>query len=229
MLAPSPPRPAARPGSVLLVDDDRLFAEALTRALKLAGVRVVGSAGCGRDAVDALVAFDPTTALIDLCLPDGSGRALGREMRGRAPDLRLVALSTHEDRAMLRTLPRAGFIGCVSKQSGIDRIVAALDPCEPAGVWEVTLPARAERTAREADLERLTRREREVLSLLSQGFRSQMIADHLAVEMTTVRSHVQTILTKLQVHSRFEAVALMGAADTVLAPDHFRSLARILA
>jgi DNA-binding NarL/FixJ family response regulator len=208
VLAPTPTHRAVPLGSVLLVDDDRLFTEALERALTFAGVQVAGSAASGGEAMDALGALSPTAALIDLRLPDGPGLAFGRQMRSRIPGLRLVALSTDEDRAVLRTLPRAGFSGCVSKQSGVARIVAALNPCERAGVWEATGPARTERTARDADLDRLTRREREVLSLLSQGFRSQLIAERLEVELTTVRSHVQMILTKLQVHSRFEAVVL---------------------
>lgn len=166
----------------------------------------MGNAPCGRDALELTGQVEPAAVLIDLCLPDGPGLDLGRRMLARRPGLHLVGLSTDEGRAVVPGLARAGFGGCVSKHSGIARIIAALRP-GGAGVWETIEPwrrASASPTGH-AGLERLTRRERKVLALVAQGLRSQTIADHLDVELNTVRSHVQMILSKLQVHSRFEA------------------------
>jgi DNA-binding NarL/FixJ family response regulator len=154
----------------------------------------------------------PELVLMDIGLPDRSGLALGRQILAELPLTKIVALTVLDDEDSVQEAQRIGFCGYLSKQSDPGQFNRTI-----AGVMDgqVIFPQRARRQSvgRGVDSEvellsqQLTNREIEVLQLLSEGKSSRQIAERLRVSPNTVRTHVQGILTKLQVHSRLEAAA----------------------
>ena len=167
-------------------------------------------------AIEAADTHDPELILIDVGLPDRSGIDAGAEILRDHADMKLVALTALADPGAVREAIAAGFSGYLTKDTQAEAFVHALQ-----GVMDgqIVVPQRLGRGAvsqngsngsqgNEGLLARqLTPRELEVLQLLAQGAASTEIARRLGVSPNTVRTHVQGILTKLQVHSRLEAAA----------------------
>jgi len=194
----------------LIIDDHLLFAEAIKPALAAEGVEVLGVATSGAEGLRAVAEHRPDLVLVDLGLPDQSGLSVGRAIAAEHPETKVVALTALEDPRAVRDAVRAGFHGYVTKDTSTSRFVQAV---RSALAGQVVYPRRlAMRGARTAEEEtarllasQLTSREREVLALLARGATGREIAARLAISPNTVRTHVQSILTKLQVHSRLEA------------------------
>lgn len=197
---------------VLIVEDQMLFAEAIEVALRKRDVEVVGIARTGESALDLVEATQPDVVLLDIGLPGESGLTVGREMLERHPDLKVLALTAITDGRTAREALRAGFSGYLTKDTDIGRLVRAI---HAAIAGEVTIPKRLARQAvggRGDDpvavmAAQLTERERDVLALLAEGADSDTVAERCRISRNTVRTHVQSILSKLNVHSRLEAAA----------------------
>jgi DNA-binding NarL/FixJ family response regulator len=197
---------------VLVVEDQMLFAEAIEVALGKRDVDVVGIACTGESALDLVETTQPNVVLLDVGLPGEDGLTIGREMLERHPDLKVLALTAITDGRTAREALRAGFSGYLTKDTDIGRLVRAI---HAALAGEVTIPKRLARQAaggRPDDpvaimAAQLTERERDVLTLLAEGADSETVAERCRISRNTVRTHVQSILSKLNVHSRLEAAA----------------------
>jgi two-component system, NarL family, nitrate/nitrite response regulator NarL len=197
---------------VLIVDDHTLFAEAIRSAFEAVGVKVVGMLTEGRLAVESVRREQPDVVLLDIGLPDQSGLVVGEEIHEAFPDVALVALTALEDPRMVTEALRIGFRGYITKNMPVARFLRAV---QTAVDGQVVIPQSLafNRFGRASDGDdlvavsagQLTAREREVLALLVQGLNGSLIARRLSISGNTVRTHVQSILTKLQVHSRLEA------------------------
>jgi DNA-binding NarL/FixJ family response regulator len=189
------------------------------------GLDVVGVAADGREAVELAARAEPTIALVDVGLPDQSGLAVGRQILKVCPDVYLIGLTALDDQRLVEEAVRSGFRAYVMKDTDLDTLVTSIDAVIRG---ELVLPERAPKgnwsrpsaPDRETGLlvRQLTPREREVLVLLAEGAASKEIAARLGVSANTVRTHIQSILTKLQVHSRLEAAAFAirsGVVDAV--------------
>jgi DNA-binding NarL/FixJ family response regulator len=197
----------------LIVDDHRLFAEAVSPILERLGFEV-SSAVDAREAAAQVSATRPSLIVIDIGLPGEDGLSLGRRLLEEDGDLTVIAVTAADDPGLATTCLQAGFQGFVTKDTSVPRferaVRAALD-------GQAVIPKRLiprmggsdPEIAGSADLlaRHLTPREREVLSLLVAGANGREIASRLVISANTVRTHVQSILTKLQVHSRLEAAA----------------------
>jgi DNA-binding NarL/FixJ family response regulator len=156
----------------------------------------------------------PDVALVDIRVPDSGGIEAGRRIIRDHPLAKVLALTAQEDAGVFAAASQAGFHGWVLKDGSVSQLVGSI-----RGVLEgrIALPPRGTQrpgkvqspAERDAALlaQHLTRREREVLSLLVEGESSQSISHSLSLSPHTVRTHIQNILTKLQVHSRFEAAS----------------------
>lgn len=212
---------------VLIVEDLTLFAEAVQMALRGLGVDVVGTAHSGHDGLELLSSTRPDVVLLDIGLPDRSGLALGREMLQRCPGVKILALTAHHDRHLARDALRAGFSGYLTKDTDMGRLRRAI---EAAFSGEVMIPSRFPRqatdgrTGDEVSLmaSQLTDQERVVLGLLAEGADSPMIAERLDISRHTVRTHIQSIFAKLNVHSRLEAATLAARHGIVAVGDDRR-------
>jgi DNA-binding NarL/FixJ family response regulator len=167
----------------------------------------------------------PDVALVDIRVPDSGGIEAGRRIIRDHPLAKVLALAAQEDASALTAASQAGFHGWALKDGSVSQLVGSI-----RGVVEgrIAQPLRgAQRLGqvqspaeRDAALlaQHLTRREREVLSLLVEGATSQAISNSLSLSPHTVRTHIQNILTKLQVHSRFEAASFAVRFGLVLEP-----------
>ncbi|MGH2757910.1 MAG: response regulator [Actinomycetota bacterium] len=213
----------------LLVDDHELFAEAIRWSLEEGGMDVVGTAGTVEEGFDAFIRLDPDVALVDLYLPDGDGIELGKKILDRSTTTKVIAVTGSDEPAKIKEALRCGFSGYITKSTTLARFVEAI---ESAVNGQVVIPQRAARAvagamtpeAEQADLlaKQLTNREVDVLRLLVRGASSIEIARELTVSPNTVRSHVQNVLTKLQVHSRLEAAAF-AVQNGVVKTNGYRS------
>ena len=198
---------------MVVVEDQMLFAEAIEVALRRRDVDVVGIARTGEAALELVEATRPDAVLLDVGLPGESGLTVGREMLGRDPDLKVLALTALADGRTAQEALRAGFSGYLTKDTDTGRLVRAI---RAAVEGEVTIPKRLAKQAvggRNDDpvaimAAQLTERERYVLALLAEGADSRTVAERCRISRNTVRTHVQSILSKLNVHSRLEAAAL---------------------
>jgi two-component system nitrate/nitrite response regulator NarL len=197
---------------VLIVDDHKLFAEAIRSALRVAGMDVTAVATSGRDGVERARAERPDVVLLDLGLPDGLGVAFGAKILEECPDTKVLAVTALSDPALLKEAMKAGFHGYLTKDTDIRRFVESINTVMSG---QVVIPHRLAAAAAESHgsedgnaqllAGHLTKRERSVLALLVQGASSDQIATFLSISPNTVRTHIQNVLTKLQVHSRLEA------------------------
>jgi DNA-binding NarL/FixJ family response regulator len=173
------------------------------------------------EALAAARAQHPDLVLVDIGLPDRSGISLGEQILQELPGTKVVALTAIEDASLVREALRVGFAGYITKDTEADKFVRSLRSVLGG---QVVVPASASRAvvgngsgSSDHDLiySQLTPRELEVLRLLVEGNSSREIAHALGVSPNTVRTHVQGILAKLQVHSRLEAAAFAVRHDLV--------------
>lgn len=195
-----------------MVDDHRLFVDVIRSVLEGHGIEILAVASSVEDGLASARREHPDVVLIDLGVSDGKGISLGRTIVGEFPETKVIALTALNDSKVVAEALRAGFAGFLTKDTPLTQFVAMI---EAATRGEVVIPQRlaaavvGARSAEErhASLlaEQLSPRERQVLTLLAEGASSENIARKLSVSPNTVRTHVQSILTKLQVHSRLEA------------------------
>ena len=197
---------------VMIVDDHELVRSGLEAVLGvISDVRLVGQAETGDEAVAMCDELRPDVVLMDLVMPHMDGVTATREILRRRPATKVLALTSFSDPAMIQEVLKAGAIGCLLKNVTCDDLASAIRRAhegaatlapEAAGVLinAVLTPPQPEVT--------LTRREREVLGLLAQGLTNTEIAARLVVSLSTVKTHVSSIIAKLGASSRTEAVAI---------------------
>ena len=185
------------------------------------GMESVDVVGNATEAIVAVREKRPDLVLVDIGLPDGHGIELGRAILEEAPGTKVVALTALEDEGAVQDALRSGLHGYLTKNSQPAQFQHALESiADGQTVFPHRLGRRPGRTNghRSSDellAEQLTAREIEVLQLLAEGASSAEMARQLAVSPNTVRTHVQGILSKLQVHSRLEAAAFAVRNDLV--------------
>jgi len=213
---------------LLVVDDHRALVEAMAhRFAAEPDFDVIATATSADDALRALAGREPDVALLDLDLAGADGVALGRELRQRRPALRLVAVTCSQQLDRLTDAVHTGFLGWVPKASRfavLADVVRAVVRGETRIPGELLTPllhefvtGREEQRRVHKRLAALTVREREVLQCMSDGLSREAIATKLMISPNTVRTHMQSILTKLRVHSSLAAVAACRSKPKPLA------------
>jgi DNA-binding NarL/FixJ family response regulator len=195
---------------VLVVEDHRMFAEALSAMLATQpGIEVVGSVGTAAGAVAEARRLAPTVVLMDYRLPDGEGTAAARTIRDERPATRVLILTASAEEALLREVIRAGCSGIVTKGRSVHDLVRAVRAA--ANGETVIAPQLLERVLSPAPADPptglLTEREIEVIRLTAEGLDTRELAQRLDVSVHTVRNHLQSCIRKLGVHSRTQAVS----------------------
>jgi two-component system, NarL family, nitrate/nitrite response regulator NarL len=194
-----------------------LFAEAIEAAVSALGMEVVGLEATAEGGLAAVERLDPDLVLLDIGLPDRNGIEVGRQIVATHPRIKVVVLTALEDPSTAREAIRAGFAGYITKGVRTEQFARAVRGLTAGQIVVHTgMGDGSGRATSSSDhLTRLTARELEVLQLLAEGTPSGAIAQRMGVSPNTVRTHVQGILTKLQVHSRLEAVAYATANGIV--------------
>jgi DNA-binding NarL/FixJ family response regulator len=202
---------------VLIIDDDDLMRAGLRGVLSSdASIEVVGEASDGRDAVYRTRLLQPDIVLMDVRMPDLDGISATRELLDAFPDVRVVIVTTFEQDDYIFGALRAGASGFLLKRTRPEELVAAvhtvaagdslLSPSVTSRVIERMAQQPASDVARDALLDELTPREREVLELVARGLSNGEIAAVLVVEESTVKTHVRRVLAKLGARDRVQAV-----------------------
>ena len=204
---------------MMLIDDHTSFREPLAFMLnREPDLVVVSQAGSLTEAREQLgdVKFEADVAIIDLELPDGSGVEFIDELREIRPRTLALVLSAYSNRILLARAIEAGAAGVMHKSSrlediidGVRRLRAGEQLLSQQDVIEaVRLISRQRREDREAELiiGKLTPREQEVLQALAEGLSDKEIAERLYIGIGTVRTHITSILAKLGVQSRLQAL-----------------------
>jgi two-component system response regulator DevR len=197
---------------VLICDDHVVVAQALAMLLGArADIEVVGVAGSVAEVCQLASASSPDVILMDYALPDGDGVAATAAIKALQPEVKVVMLTAFLDEEVLVAAIEAGCSGYVTKYKGAEELVTAVrlaadgEALVSADMLVRLLP-RLRRSHHGLGWN-LTPRERQVLELLAEGDTKEVIASRLLVSTNTVRNHIQNILTKLDSHSRLEAVA----------------------
>jgi DNA-binding NarL/FixJ family response regulator len=208
---------------VALVDDQAIVRAGLARILSPPdGFEVVAECISGREAIERLPALRPNVILMDVRMPDLDGITATARLRSSAAGSPVLVLTTFGEDEILWGAIEAGAAGFVLKDSSAEDLIAAVRAVAGGGAWfdpgvaprvleryrRVVAPA----TRDAARLELLTAREHDVLRLMARGATNAEIAASLYVAEATVKTHVGSIFTKLDVRDR--------AAAIVFAYDH---------
>ena len=192
------------PIHVLIVDDHAMVREGLKVLLEpLEYVAVVAVAVNGAEALAAARQHRPDVVLLDINLPDLSGIDVCQQLTAAQPGIKVLALTTFNERLYVTRMMQAGAAGYVLKNALPEELAEAITKVFAGKkyfseeVQNLLLQAPAEITATPL----LTRREKEVLAAIADGHTSQHIADTLCVSLLTIETHRRNLLTKFGVNN----------------------------
>ena len=200
---------------ILLVDDHRIVREGLASMLSTqADLRVVGEAATGREALASIQRLQPDIVLLDLEMPDLDGVAVLEQMQPAFSAARVIVLTAYGTEERILDAVRAGARGYLLKSAGLDEVLRAVRVVAEGGsLLEPTVTARLlgsmERMLKggKGNVEILTEREREILTLIARGFSNKAIGEELGLAERTIKFCATVIFRKLGVANRAEASA----------------------
>ncbi|HJP65673.1 MAG TPA: response regulator transcription factor [Actinomycetota bacterium] len=203
--------------SVLVVDDHRMFAEAIEMLLAgQDGIEILGTATTGEEAVDLASRQAPDVVLMDIDLPGIDGIETTKRVRQVAPGAQVIIITAFQEPGTIAAAIQAGASGYVPKTKAADELLTVI---RSAAAGEMVLPAgqlsailarvqqnQQNLTEAERRLADLTSRELQVLQSMADGKSTPDMARELFISPLTVQTHIKNILSKLDVHSKLEAV-----------------------
>jgi DNA-binding NarL/FixJ family response regulator len=195
---------------ILLVEDHTLLREGLRAMLSAcADFDVVGEAGDGLEAISQARKLQPDLVIMDISMPKMTGLEALREITRQHPKIKAIALTMHNTEEHLRDALRAGAVGYVLKTVSHGELIGAvrsvlagqryLSPQVAKPVIDGYLGQA--RPGEVTAWETLTAREREVLKMIAEGYKSREIADQLCISPSTVEKHRVNLMRKLDLHS----------------------------
>ncbi len=200
---------------LLLVDDHEIVRAGL-RMLFLAedDMDIVGEAGSGAEAIEAVKKLKPDVVLMDVAMPNIGGIEATRHIKQTHPDVAILAVTMYEDEQYFFEMLNAGASGYVPKRAAPDDLVSAIRVVYRGDVF--LYPSLAKLLVRDflnetkADTspsaDDLTPREKEVLILIAEGYTNREIAEDLVISIKTVDRHRENIMRKLAIHNRVQLV-----------------------
>ncbi len=193
------------PITVLLVDDQAIMLDGLEALLSRdPGLSVVGRAGNGKEAVASVAALDPDVVLMDISMPEMDGIEATRRIKKLSGTSRVLVLSMYNNKEFVRELMAAGASGYLLKNAGHEELHQAIRSVAEGRTY---LAAEVRKALEEGNVQlrhsvahgyqALTKREKEIISLIANGRSSQEIAEQLFLSIDTVNTHRKNILHKL--------------------------------
>jgi two-component system nitrate/nitrite response regulator NarL len=207
---------------VFIASHIRLYREALGRVLEVSKDTVlVGEAASAADTVEQVRRLTPDVALLDMAM--GDAFSVARHLGRSGGTSRIVALSMPESEAEVLNCAEIGIAGYVTRDASIDDMLAAIEAaargevhCSPkiaGSLFRRIAALSSTERASGNSAATLTARESQILKLLQQGMSNKMISRSLGIELPTVKNHVHSILAKLGIRRRTEAISLLYVRD----------------
>lgn len=199
----------------ILIADDHAIVRAGLRALIHAEteMELVGEASGGYETIELVEKNQPDVLVLDLSMPDLDGIAVTRSLKAKFPGLRILILTLHEDKALLKEAIKAGAAGYILKRAAESELVSAIRTIlrgdlyvDPSLVRTLIGEPRRAAPNSPAAKEALTPRETEILKLIVEGNTNRQIGEQLKISFRTVEGHRANIADKLGLHSRVELV-----------------------
>jgi DNA-binding NarL/FixJ family response regulator len=198
---------------VSIVEDNRGTRESLTELLGRAGMlSCVGAHSSGEEALAKIPLEEPDVVLMDINLPRMNGIECVARLKERLPKTQVLMLTTYDESDLIFDSLRRGASGYLLKNMSAAELVQAIEQVHAGGApmsmqiaRKVVSHFQQIKTPR-SEMEKLTRREHEILAALAKGFLYKEIADQLGISLSTVRAHLHAVYEKLHVQSRTEAV-----------------------
>lgn len=200
---------------VLIADDHAILRSGLRLLISSqTGMEVVGEAGDFDEAIRLATTLEPDVVTLDLSMPAGSGLKTIEKLRAAVPLLRIVVLTMHEDPSYVRLALAAGASGYLVKSTADTELISAIRAVHRGRMFidvrdsgSLMAPDVAGPGA-PAPIEMLSRREREVMTLVAEGHTNHAVAERLGLSTKTVESYRSRLMQKLGLKSRAELTRL---------------------
>jgi DNA-binding NarL/FixJ family response regulator len=198
---------------ILVVDDHSLFRDGIISLLEADGHQVVGQAGDGLAAIEAVGNLNPDLTLMDINMPGMNGIDALRQIKAYNPEAKVIMLTVSEDEVNLVNAIRAGADGYLLKHLNAKdflEMVNGLERGEAAITRSMTMRLLKHITTMDVEVDQtlLSERELEILQMVASGKSNRAVAEQLSISENTVKYHLKNILQKLGVSNRTEAVTL---------------------
>jgi DNA-binding NarL/FixJ family response regulator len=203
---------------VMIADDHPIVRDGLRKLLALEDdIDVVGEAGDGREVVERLEEFAPDVLLLDLRMPNMDGLGALQMMQHSTTKVKVIVLTASEDKNEFVQAMKLGCSGIVLKQTAPDLIVKSIRKVQAGEIWldshttaavmrQFASPQEiaAANGAKGRERSPLSAREREIVSLVAQGYKNKEMAEKMFISEQTVKNHLHNIFDKLGVSDRLE-------------------------
>lgn len=185
---------------LLIVDDHAVVRHGVKTACQARGFQVIAAVSSIAEARSAIAALIPDVVIVDINLPDGTGFDLIQWIKGINSNLPVVVLSLNDSSNYINAARKCGANAYVIKSAPVDELIAAVD-------FAINSPNSFSSKNKVSVYEfELTAREFDVLSLIAQGMSNMQISTQLHISLSTVKTHVSSILQKLSVENRVGAI-----------------------
>lgn len=200
---------------LLLVDDHQIVRAGLRMLFQAEkDMEIVGEAGSGEKALEAVRDLKPDVVIMDVAMPGMGGIEATQQIKEASPDTTVLALTMHEDEQYFFEMLNAGASGYIPKRAAPDDLVSAIRVVSEGNVFLHATLAKFlmkdflenEESDETPTIEELTPREHEVLTYIAEGYTNREIAEALVISVKTVDRHRENIMQKLNLHSRVELV-----------------------
>jgi DNA-binding NarL/FixJ family response regulator len=205
---------------LVLIEDHQALREGLELLLGRHGVDVVGTAGTAAEGQELIERLEPDVALVDIRLGDDSGIELTRAVLDGDSGRRVVLYTGSSDVELLVSGLDSGARGYALKEGTPSELTSALEIVAGGGTYvdPRLRPALLSRQTTQR-MPSLSKREREIMDLLSQGLTGEDVAERLVLSSETVKTHIRNAMSKLEAHTRVHAVAIALREGYISGPD----------
>ncbi len=201
--------------NVMIADDHAIVRSGLRSIIEAdPALKMTGEATGGYEAMEMVNQIPPDILLLDISMPDLDGISVTRNLIARHPDLKILILTIHEDKALLREAIKSGASGYILKKAAEADLIAAIQMIlngdtyvDPSMIRELIIDQPdKENISSKTLVDHLTPREIEVLKLIVQGYTNRQIGEELTISVRTVDGHRANLTAKLGLKNRVELV-----------------------
>lgn len=196
--------------SVIIADDHAIIREGLKSLLEKKGIRVLGIAQNGREAIELTLEHNPDLVLMDIAMPDLNGVDATAAIKKKVPYTKIIALSMHSTKQHINDMFSSGASGYIIKESAFDELMDAINEVSKGhyylspSIARMYVDNQGNRFTTGGDIPRpndISKKERQVLQLVAEGEKNKDIAEKLGVSVKTIETHRRNIMKKLSIYN----------------------------